>query len=66
LKDIGLICSFVTFQDPRIPCQLLASRENSPLKNILTSLDDIRKVENERKQGETYQSKRHYSSVIRY
>jgi hypothetical protein len=56
LKDIGLICNFVHFQDPKVPCQLLASRKNSPLKNILVSLDDTRKVKNERKQGETYQS----------
>jgi len=56
LKNIGLICNFVYFQDPKIPCQLLASRKNSPLKNILVSLDDTRKVKNERKQGETYQS----------
>ncbi len=55
-KDIGLICIFVPFQDPAMPCRILAARENFILENILAYLGDTRKVKTERKQGETCQS----------
>ena len=54
-KEIGLTCSYIPFQDPNMPCQLLATRENCTLENILMSLGDTRKAKNKSKEGEMYQ-----------
>jgi hypothetical protein len=62
-KEIRLICSFVPFQDPNILCRLLAARENFTLENILASLGDKRKVKNERKKGEYYQTDKEIRSL---
>lgn len=62
-KEIGHICSFVPFQDPNIPCQILAKREICTLENILMSLGETRKVKTQRKQGEEDQSDKKIRSL---
>lgn len=63
IKEIGLICSFVPFQDPNIRHQLLATRENCTLENILVSLGGMSRVKNKRKEGENYQPDKQIRSL---